>query len=209
MVLLFLGLALTAHSEHPVSAHVRAAVEAAVTLPGARAEIVAVTGHPAPRCAFARAEVPRPITASGRAALHLLGKGPDESPCESWAWVQVRVKAPTLVTTRAVGQGEPLAPATAREEREISPGHPALPSLPEGATASRSIPAGTRLNDADFRVGPRLGDAVAVVIRTGALEVEQGGQAIACRRGRACALLPSGRRVEGTWHAGRIHLEKP
>jgi len=36
------------------------------------------------------------------------------------------------------------------------------------------------------------------VVRAGELLAEQQGQAVACRRGRACALLPSGRRVEAT-----------
>ena len=46
-----------------------------------------------------------------------------------------------------------------------------------------------------------------VVLRSGALTVEQRGQSVACRHGHACALLPSGKRVEGVWHEGRIELE--
>jgi hypothetical protein len=32
---------------------------------------------------------------------------------------------------------------------------------------------------------------------------------VACARGRACAVLPSGRRIEGAWHGGRIVVESP
>jgi hypothetical protein len=50
---------------------------------------------------------------------------------------------------------------------------------------------------------------VAVLLRAGTLSIEQRGTAVACRHGRACALLPSGRRVEGDWHGGRIELGTP
>jgi hypothetical protein len=50
---------------------------------------------------------------------------------------------------------------------------------------------------------------VVAVIVAGALRVEQQARALPCRAGRACALLPSGRRVEGAWHAGRIVVEAP
>jgi hypothetical protein len=46
-------------------------------------------------------------------------------------------------------------------------------------------------------------------MRAGALSVEQSGRAVPCPRGRACAVLPSGRRVEGRLEDGRILVELP
>ncbi|OFX24445.1 MAG: hypothetical protein A2V77_19745 [Anaeromyxobacter sp. RBG_16_69_14] len=191
-----------------VPAAVRAAIAAAVALPGASAEVLELTGALPARCSLTRAEAPRPVSASGRVALHLFGRDGAER-CDGWAWVRVRVSAPSLVTTRAIMEGAALEGAVAAVEREVVAGRPPVTTLPEGAVADRALAAGVPLDEAHFRIGARPGQAVAVVLRAGALAVEQRGQAIACRRGRACALLPTGRRVEGTWHDGRIQLESP
>ncbi|HYS80362.1 MAG TPA: hypothetical protein VEM76_06605 [Anaeromyxobacteraceae bacterium] len=183
-----------------------AAVQAALALPGARAELLRVDGAPA-RCEARRAEVPHPVAASGRVALRLSGSDASGRACEAWVWAEVRLRAPVLVTTRSVASGEPLQGAVATAEREVRPGRTPLAALPEGARADHALPAGTALDDGALRVGPRPGEPVTVLLRAGALAVEQRGTAISCRRGRACALLPSGRRVEGTWHGGRIELE--
>ncbi len=183
-----------------------AAVQAALALPGARAEVLRVDGAPA-HCEVRRAEVPRPVAASGPVALRFSGSDASGRPCEAWAWAEVRLRAPALVTTRPVAIGEPLQGAVATAEREVRPGRTPLAVLPEGARADRALPAGAVLDEGTLRVGPRPGEPVTVVLRAGALAVEQRGTATSCRRGRACALLPSGRRVEGTWHGGRIELE--
>jgi hypothetical protein len=196
-------------AEVAVPAPVQAAATAALALRGARAEVEELSGGLPAGCALARAELPQPLAASARLPVHLRGTSAAGQDCDAWAWVRVRVKAPSLVTVRAVLEGAPLASAVTLTEREVSPGRPPVPELPEGATAARSLPAGVALDETHFRVGPRPGEPVAVTLRAGDLVVEQQGQAFACRRGRACALLPSGRRVEGTWHDGRIELESP
>jgi hypothetical protein len=125
------------------------------------------------------------------------------------AWAVLRVVAPALVTARAVEEGAPLAGATVPGEREVAPGRSYLPALPEGAVARRALPAGAALEGPEVRAGPRPGQPVAVLVRAGAVVVEQAGRAVPCRRDRACALLPTGRRVEGAWHDGRIEVEVP
>ena len=192
-----------------VAPPVRVAVDTALALEGARAEVVDLAGSLPSPCALARAEVQAPIAASGRVAMHLFGADAGGRACEAWAWARVRVRAPSLVTTRALADGDALDGAVAPMEREVQPGRPPLPVLPEGAIAARALPAGAAVADADIRVGARPGETVAVVLREGALTIEQEGRAIACRRGRVCALLPSGRRVEGVWHDGRIVLGSP
>ncbi len=200
---LALLLALTSTEPPPLPAVVEAALRPG---PGARAEVLEVQGALPPRCPWTSAEVTQPVAASGRVAVRLLGAGPD---CEAWAWARVRVRARVLVTTRAVDAGAPLAAAAELAEREILPGRGHLASLAEGAVAARALAAGTVLDEGAVRVGPPPGDPVWVVLRTGTLTLERAGQAVPCRRGRACALLPSGRRVEGAWHGGRIELETP
>ncbi len=205
-----LALALAASPPSvPVREAARRAVEAALAVPQARVEVLDVAGAVPASCALVHAETPRPITGSGKAAVHLSGRDARGHPCAIWVWARVRVTGLTLVTTRAVADGEPLTGAVSPVEREIVPGRPLLAALPEGAVAGRPLPPGTALDEALLRIGARPGEPVAVVLRAGAIVVEQAGRAAACQRGRACAVLPSGARVEGTWHAGRIELEAP
>jgi len=206
-------LTLLAHLATPPAAAppapVQSAVAAALTLRGARTEVVELSGGLPAGCVLVRAEVRQPVTASGRLPVHLLGSSESGASCAGWAWARVRVMAPSLVTTRSLLEGAPLGGAVSLTEREVSPGRPPLPELPEGATAARDLRPGIALDEPDYRVGPRPGEPVTVLLRAGDLTAEQQGQAIACRRGRACALLPSGHRVEGPWHDGRIELESP
>lgn len=192
-----------------IAAPVRAAVAEAIALPGAQAEVLEVAGDLPHGCALCRAEVREPLSASARVPVRLLGRDAAGGGCDAWAWARVRVRAPYLVTTRALEEGDALEGAVATVEREVLPGRPPLSALPEGAAAARALQAGVPLDEALLRLGARPGETVAVLWRTGALSVEQQARAIACRRGRACALLPSGRRVEGVWHDGRIVLGSP
>ncbi len=60
-----------------------------------------------------------------------------------------------------------------------------------------------------MRLGPAPGEAVTIVIQLGSLRVEQPGRAVPCARGRACALTPTGKRVEGTWRDDRLYVDSP
>jgi hypothetical protein len=207
---LLLALAVAAAAEPAaLGGPLREGVERALAVPGARVEVLSVEGAPPAGCAVVRATVPRAIPGSCRSAVLLEGSDAAGRPCQAWVWAWVRVKVPTLVTTRAVGEGEPLAEAVTSVERELAPGRSALATLPAGALAARALSAGTLVDPPSIRVGPRPGEPVTVALRAGALVVEQQGRSASCRRGRACALLPSGRRVEGDWHEGRILLGSP
>jgi len=208
MTLLF-ALALAASLPSPVPAAVQAAVQAAAVPPASRARALEMSGSAPAGCEVDRAEVPGAVLASGKVAVHLFGRDESGRSCQGWAWVKVRASAPSLVTTREIAAGESLAGAVAPTEEEVLPGRRLLDRLPEGAVAERPLPAGSPVEESSVHVGPRPGEAVLVVLRTGALTVEQQGRATPCRRGRACALLPSGRRVEGDWHDGRIELGLP
>ncbi|HET7754926.1 MAG TPA: hypothetical protein VFK85_13540 [Anaeromyxobacteraceae bacterium] len=187
-----------------------AALTAALSVPGARAELVTLRPSLPAGCAAVTLEAPRPIASSGDVPLRARGVQPAGAPCEGWAWARVRVVAPVPVSTRALAEGEPIdANAWRLAEREIAAGRAPLAAIPAGSTASRRIPAGAPLDEVDLRLGPPPGEPVTVLVRAGALSVEQPARAIACHRGRACALLPSGRRVEGTFDGARLVVEAP
>ena len=195
-----------------------AALSAAVTTPGARVDIVAVDlPSSSSNCVTsgpdARVETSRPIDGSGRVAVKLTGARPGGAACEVWAWARVRIFAKVPVTRRALRAGEALAMAAATEVREIKSGH--TPAAWEtvvagGSVADRSLGAGQMIEaDAVRAPGLKSGETVKVVIVSGALAIEQTGHAIPCVRGRICALLPSGKHVEGTLVDGRLMVQMP
>jgi flagella basal body P-ring formation protein FlgA len=111
--------------------------------------------------------------------------------------VELQVWAKTSVTTRAVRAGEAVAPASMLEEREIRAGHPPF-IVPFDAIAVRSLPVGAAVGSLDVartRVSP--GDPIKVVFVAGALAIETMGRRTQCVRSRDCAVLASGKHVEG------------
>ena len=185
------------------------ALDRSVAVPGARLEVADYRPELPGGCVVSRAEPPAPLTGSGRVALRLAGTLPGGAPCSGWAWARVRLLAPVLVARSALRAGDPLAGVVAPEEREMSAARSPLSRIPAGAVAARPVSPGQVLDERDLRTGPRPGDPVTVVIRLGSLQVEQPGQSRPCARGRACALVPSGRRVEGSWREGRLFVESP
>jgi len=186
-----------------------AAVRAALAPRGAEAEVRGVRTVANARCPAAEWEAMRPVDGSGQVPLRFTGRDGGGLPCEGFAWAEVRVTAPALRLARDVAPGDPLDGAVEPATAELLPARRAVAALPHGAVAARRLRAGAPLLAADLRVGPRPGDAVVVLVRAGALELEQPGRAVPCVQGRACALLPGGRRVEGRLEAGRIVVEVP
>ncbi len=206
MAPVLLALVLASPGADPPAA-VRTALSRALAVPGARLVVSGYSASLPPGCAAAEAEALRPVVASGQAPIRL--RGGAAAPCEGWGWVRVRVFAQGLVASRPVREGEPVSPAAIASEMEVLPGRQPLASVPPGAVASRAIAAGAPIEPGALRLGPAPGEPVAVVLRVGDVQVEQTGRALPCPRGRACALLPSGRRVEGAFDGTRIHLEQP
>ena len=204
---LLLLLAAPAPAAALAPAPVVEAVERAIPVPGTRAEVSDFRPELAAGCTVIRAELPGPLSASGRVPVRLSGTLQAGGPCDGWGWVAVRLVGTVLVASKAVAAGAPLRDAVAPQERELRSGRAPISRLPDDAVAGRAIAAGQVLEERDLRVGPVLGDEVTVVLRLGAVKVEQIGRAVPCSRGRACAQMPSGKRVEGSWQGGRIHVE--
>ncbi|ACG73732.1 conserved hypothetical protein [Anaeromyxobacter sp. K] len=199
---------LAASGGPPAAASAEAAVAAALAPDGARARVEALRGG-ASGCAPAAFRALRPVLASGETPLQVDGRDGAGRPCRSFAWAAVRVTGPALRTTRAVAGGEPLAGAVEPAEAERLPGRSPLAGLPPGARAARALASGTLLAGTDVRAGPAPGAPVQVVVRAAGLEITREARVVPCVRGRACALLPGGRRVEGRLQDGRILVEVP
>jgi hypothetical protein len=189
----------------------RQAVERALAVPGARLDsaVEERAGVRPSDCRVLEAEVAQPVEASGRVAVKFSGRSGRGQRCEAWTWMRVRVVAPVAIAARTLRAGERLEGAVTTEERELRAGHAPAPI---GATsvAARDLAAG-QLLDAGAVGEPTLrpGEAVKVWVVSGALVIEQSGRGVPCVRGRACAVLASGKQVEGSLVDGRLVVQSP
>lgn len=177
------------------------ALEGALAVPGATLEIL--SWEPDASCAPLTAEIRQPIRGSGRVAVRLMG-----SDCDGWAWARVRILAPTWVASEAIASGDPLDGALTCQTLEVRAGRVPLTEVPTGAVAARTISAGTVIEARHVRDDrPAPGEKVAVVVRSGALQLQQEGRLVPCGREKICALLPGGKKVEGRWDEGSLVVE--
>ena len=169
--------------------------------PGAHVE---VTAYRATRpCEPQQAEVRGRVDGSGTIALRVAGSG-----CSGWAFADSHVTVKVMVADKPLQAGEPISASVAL--RELRRGHETLIEVPEGAVAARAIARGEVIEPASIREpGLEPGQPVRVIVREGGLQLEQAGRALPCPRGRACALLPSGKRVEGRYDGGVLLVEAP
>lgn len=152
----------------------------------------------------------QPLTGSGRLALQVPGSSNGHA-CEAWIWARVHVFAPVPVALKAVHAGGALEGAWALQEREIRPGFSAWAGGESAdAQADRSLAAGQIIGeDMVRRAGLAPGQPVKVLLLAGAVAVEESGTVVPCGRTKACAVLPSGRHLEGTWEDGRLVVRAP
>ena len=176
----------------------------ALAVPAARIVPLDWAPHLPAGCVLRQAALDGTITGSGRMPVKLYGQG-----CTGWGWVRFEVWTPAAVTTRPVRAGERLQPALAVEDREVRSGHLGIVP-PPGALAARDLPRGTVLQ-ASHVAGATLasGETVKVIVMSGPLAIEVQGRAISCGAGRTCAVLPSGRHVEGHLEEGRLLVDVP
>jgi hypothetical protein len=189
--------ALAARDEAPavdVPAVVADALQTSLSnaLPEGRLDVVGWKLSGSTRCTPTAATIDRAINGSGRYAVKLEGGG-----CGAWAWATVRVYAPAFITTRTVRAGEPLDGAVKSVDQEVRAGRTPAPVAP-GSKAARALSNG-QLVEANHveAAGPKPGSPIKVMVRAGSLAVTQYGRAISCGHGRICAVLPSGKHVEG------------
>jgi hypothetical protein len=200
---LTLAAATPARADVQLPAPVQAAVDGAVALPGARVVPVsyAVNGR---ACEATTAVINRPIDGSGKFAVKLTGAG-----CSAWAWLKVDVWAAVPVTTRLVREGERLDDAVTFIERQITAGRAPVTLGPE-SVAAHPIGRGQAVMPSDVkRTSGNAGETVKVLVHSGALAIETSGRLVSCGHDRTCAVLASGKHVEGRLQDGRLLVEIP
>lgn len=183
------------------------AVADALAVPGARAEILEYLPRLEASCAAKSAAADRRLVGSGAVAIRLSGEDARGRPCQGWAWARVRVVASAMVAARALQRGEMLEGGAVRlEERELRATREPVSSIPKGAKAAQFLAAGQMLEPHHLLdpSAPAPGEPIAVVLQRGPVEVALEGTAVPCPRGKACAQLPSGRRVEGRFIEKRL-----
>jgi hypothetical protein len=180
------------------------ALSQALTVPGGRIVPLGWTGHLPAGCHLRQVTLSGPVNGSARLPVKLYGQG-----CSGWGWVRFEVWAPTAQTTRPVRTGELLQPALAIADREIRSGRVGIVP-PPGAVAARDLPRGIVLEPTHV-AGSALapGENVKVILVSGGLAIETKGRAISCGSGRICAILPTGRHVEGRLEEGRLLVDLP
>jgi hypothetical protein len=201
---MFLTLAAAASPRVEVTlpAPVQAAVDSAVALSGARVVPVSYAPSGGRPCEATSASINRPIDGSGRFAVKLSGSG-----CTAWAWLKVDVWAQVPVTTRLVREGERLDDAVTFVERPVTAGR-APAALSAESVAAHPIARGQALYPSDVkRTGGNAGDTVKVLVQSGALVVETSGRIVGCGHDRTCAVLASGKHVEGRLQDGHLVVE--
>jgi hypothetical protein len=191
-------------------ASVASVLSTSLAAPRARLELLELHPSLPAGCVSHAVHFERRLSASGRYAVKLAGNDSSGGPCQGWAWARVRVLTRVIVTTRSVKNGEPLGSAVLEEEREVLAGHTPLEALPEHALAAQSLKPGLLLEPFHVRsLAPAPGEPVTVVARSGEVSIVQHGRAVPCARGRSCARLASGKRVEGRLEQGRLVVEVP
>ena len=173
----------------------------ALAISGAR--IVPLAWSAPQGCHIRNASVSHPIDGSGRVAVKFAGRN-----CSGWGWVRLEVWSETAITTRALRAGEAVETGYARVEQEVRSGRmPFVP--PAGAVAVRNLPAGTALDPRDVSNSSVVaGDPVKIIVAAGAVAIATQGRRIPCSPSRACAVLASGKHVEGRMDdSGRLIVE--
>jgi len=210
-VVLVAVLAPAAHaaSDSYIEPMLEDAVQAAVTIDEARARVKVVSLRMPHGCKAESARIERPVSASGSLTVKLQGSTKRGEPCEGWVRASVSLTAPVMVTTRVVRTGESLDSATTVQWQEIRAG--AQPAAPvAGGIAARTMMSGQVVDASSVRSNkPSAGSQVRVSIRMGALSVEQIGRLVECGNTHFCAVLPSGKRVEGALENDRLVVMVP
>jgi hypothetical protein len=204
LLLTLAAAAPAAAAELTLPAHVQAAVDNAIAISGARVVPVSYTSSGSRACETTSATITRPIDGSGKFAVKLSGRG-----CVAWAWLKLDVWASVPVTTRLVREGERLDDAVTFVDRQITSGRAPV-ALTAESIAARPLPRGQAVMPEHVkRAGGNPGDTVKVLVVSGALAIETSGRVISCGRDRTCAVLASGKHVEGRLREGRLVVGIP
>lgn len=178
------------------------------TSPGARATVVEYRPTLPSGCEATSAVALASPDLGGRLMLKLAGTSGGGVTCDGFATARAQLVGPVYVVTKAVARGAPLADAVVLEERPLQGLPSRVNDLTPGAIAAQPLPPGTVLETRHVAAtGPKAGDKITMVLKSGAITLVQEGRLAPCISGRSCAVLPTGRRVEGQLVDGRLVVE--
>jgi flagella basal body P-ring formation protein FlgA len=162
------------------------------------------------QCIPDKIELKERIDGSGRVPVRYTGKDKSGADCQAWAWADVQVWAPVLITTRAVKPGETIDGAVTEVEREVMRGHEPLTQVTPGLIATNMIASGAVIEKHAVHIAqPKVGTQISVTIVAGGVTVEEAARVLPCVPDRVCVMLPSGKRLDGTMQDGHLLVEAP
>jgi hypothetical protein len=181
---------------------VASSVKTAAGVPGATVELSNYRAAPA-TCVAREASVERPYFTSGEVMARFTGED-SKGPCNGAALVHATVRAQVWVAAKAAKTGDPIEAMKAERELRAEP----LADLPQGARAAKAIAAGSIIDAASLQdaAGP-VGSKIGIELRDGALRVATEGRVVPCGRGKSCAVLQSGKHVEGQVQNGILLVQ--
>jgi hypothetical protein len=209
LLTLALGTA-SAIARDPVAVTIQQGLLAAAPDGVTRIEVTSHRDRIASGCAIGEAKPLGQILGSGEITLKLDGRDARGHDCFGWSWAQDRVFGRALVTTRRLATGEALAGAYESRERELLAGHTFVRDAAPDAVSAYAIASNLILEPQNVRSPAQIpGRTIVVVLRSGDLIVETQGRTVPCALNAACAQLPSGKRVSGTWTNDRLEVTLP
>ena len=159
-------------------------------------------------CRIRYAQVDRPIQRSGRVLVKTTGLKNNGVSCQGWAWVSIKLKVRMWVVTRSIDNGDPLQGHVSRRWRELKNGRLPYQGSITNLVANRFLPKASPIRPADIRAqGPEPGSNITVVVTAQALQVKQKGRVVPCNGTQPCAVLPSGKKVRGSYENQTLYVE--
>jgi hypothetical protein len=210
LLTLALGTAATSAASDHLAGIIRHGLVEAAPSGVTRVEVTGHRDHLPVGCVVAEAKPLGQVLGSGAVTLKLVGSDSHGQACSGWSWSQARLFSRALVTTRRIATGEALTGAFEARERELLAGHTFLINPPLDAVAAYSLQAEAILEPQNMRSPAQMpGRTIAVELHYGDLLVETQGRTVPCSLNAACALLPSGKSVSGSWTNGRLEVSLP
>jgi len=177
------------------------AVRTAVAVPVATVELSAYRAAPA-SCVAREARVDRPYFFSGEVMARFTGQD-SRGACSGAALMHATVRARVWVAAKPLRAGELIEAVQAEREVRAEP-----IEVPEGARAAKSIAAGSIIEAGSLQdaAGP-TGGKIPIELRDGSLRIATASRVVPCSRGKSCAVLETGKHVEGLVQNGVLVVE--
>ena len=160
------------------------------------------------RCRIKYAQVDRPIQRSGRVLVKTTGLQNNGVSCQGWAWVSIKLKTKMWVVKTPVNVGDSLEGRVSRRWKELKNGRAPYQGTVSGLVANRFLSKGSPVRIADIRaMGPEPGTNISVVVSAQAIKIKQKGRVVPCNGTQPCAVLPSGKKVRGSYENQTLYVE--